>query len=139
MFKTMKLKQVSIIAGLLLMIGMTACSPEQIAAYNSLSPEGKAAVNAHFRSLSDYGNHPFLVCVRAHESDTSGGYRAQNPRSSASGAYQFLDRTWRNVAPAAGYGGYARAIHAPPHVQDAVAYNLAITRGQRFHWNGTGC
>jgi hypothetical protein len=46
---------------------------------------------------------------------------------------------WRAVSPMSGHGGYARAIHAPWYVQDAVAYDVAITRGQRFHWNGTGC
>ena len=47
--------------------------------------------------------HPFLTCVRHHESDRGAyphinGYGAQNPYSSASGAYQFIDSTWRNVS-----------------------------------------
>ena len=84
-------------------------------------------------------NTPFLACVRAHESAEAGLYSAQNPRSSASGAYQFLDSTWRVVSGRAGHGGYARAIHAPWYVQDAVAYDTAIRRGERYHWNGTGC
>ena len=94
------------------------------------------AIHAHQQAIH---NHPFLVCVRNHESATAGLYSAQNPSSSASGAYQFLDSTWRVVAPQSGHGGYARAIHAPWYVQDAVAYDVAITRGQRFHWSGTGC
>lgn len=84
-------------------------------------------------------NHPFLVCVRNHESATAGLYAAQNPTSSASGAYQFIDGTWRTVASRAGHGGYARAVYAPANVQDAVAYDTAIVRGERYHWNGTGC
>lgn len=82
--------------------------------------------------------HPFLVCVRAHESDTAGGYQAQNPVSSASGAYQFIDSTWRNVSAQAGYPGYAKARHAPMHVQDSVALWTYHNVG-RSPWAGTGC
>jgi hypothetical protein len=70
----------------------------------------------------------FLACVRAHESDTAGGYSAQNPSSSASGAYQILDSTWQN------YGGYPTAASAPPSVQDERAHQLP-----RSAWNGSGC
>lgn len=87
--------------------------------------------------------HPFLTCVRRHESDRgpyphTNGYQAQNPSSSASGAYQFLDSTWRNVSGRAGHPGYSRAKHAPPHVQDAVALWL-YNNGGRSAWAGSGC
>jgi hypothetical protein len=86
---------------------------------------------------------PFLVCIRHHESDRGaypniGGYGAQNSHSTASGAYQFLDGTWRNSSRDAGYGGYARAKYAPWYVQDAVAYRL-YTSGGRSAWAGSGC
>ena len=45
---------------------------------------------------------PFLVCTRAHESDSAGGYRAVSPDGVYRGAYQFLRSTWNNVARAAG-------------------------------------
>ena len=92
--------------------------------------------------------HPFLVCVRHHESDRgpyphANGYRAQNPSSSASGAYQFLDSTWRVVSSRAGHGGYAKASHAPMEVQDAVALWVISqpvkVSGGRGNWAGTGC
>lgn len=65
--------------------------------------------------------------VKARES--GGDYNAQNPSSSASGAWQFLDSTW------AGYGGYARAVHAPPDVQDARARDLWAGGAGCSHWS----
>lgn len=47
--------------------------------------------------------------------ESGGNLRAQNPTSSASGKFQFLDSTW------AGYGGYLHAKDAPASVQDARA------------------
>lgn len=87
--------------------------------------------------------HPFLTCVRHHESDRSSypftrGYAARNPRSTASGAYQFLNSTWRVVSARAGHPGYPTAASAPWWVQDAVALHT-VNHGGRGHWNGTGC
>src|SRR6478735_7470380 len=59
------------------------------------------ALETHRREVQ---RHPFLTCVRHHESDRTGayphirGYTAQNPGSTASGAYQFLDSTWRGAS-----------------------------------------
>ena len=90
-------------------------------------------IDAQRRSIQ---NHPFLSCVRRHES--GGDYQAQNRSSSASGAYQFLDSTWRTVSARSGNGGYGRAANAPWFVQDSVALWL-YQNGGRSAWNGTGC
>ncbi|HEY8109136.1 MAG TPA: transglycosylase family protein, partial [Patescibacteria group bacterium] len=50
--------------------------------------------------------------------ESGGDYRAQNPSSTASGAYQVLNGTW------GGYGGYQRAGDAPASVQDKFAQEL---------------
>jgi len=99
-----------------------------------------AAVVAQQREVQ---NHPFLVCVRRHESDGGAypninGYAAENSRSSASGAYQFLSSSWRTLSDRAGYPGYATAAQAPWQVQDAVALHT-LNSGGRSAWNGSGC
>ena len=45
----------------------------------------------------------------------------ENPSSTASGLYQFLDSTWRKARELVGAGQYARASHAPAPVQIAAA------------------
>ncbi len=42
-------------------------------------------------------------------------YRAANPTSTATGGFQFLDSSWDD------YGGYSRAMYAPPAVQNRKA------------------
>lgn len=102
--------------------------------------QASEALEAHRRQVQ---RHPFLTCVRRHESDRGAyphinGYAAQNPYSSASGAYQFIDSTWRNVSAKAGHAGYSKASQAPWFVQDAVALYL-YDNGGRSAWAGTGC
>lgn len=139
-----------IISAIAIAIAATACTPAQQEAWKAMSPQEREHYAAHLEGrqpyetasmgedLPDVSGHWFLRCVRAHESDTAGSYRAQNPRSTASGAYQFLDSTWRNVSTKAGFPGYSRAIHAPPRVQDHVALWL-YNSGGKSAWNGTGC
>ena len=129
----------AIIAGL----GLAACSPEEVALYNTMNPDEQAAVKAHLQAQIAAAETPahnppggFLACVRRHES--GGNYQAKNPVSTASGAYQFLDSTWRTMSARAGHRGYGSARSAPPHIQDAVAI-YTVNSGWRSAWNGTGC
>ena len=66
-------------------------------------------------------------CIRNAES--GGNYRAENPTSSASGAWQFIDSTWESVtglpAPASSY---------PRQVQDAAFRKLWAGGAGAGHW-----
>jgi len=137
------LKSVSIAAFVILAgVSIISCTPEEISLYSTLNPTEQAAVTAHLQAqaqpVEDAHTPPggFLACVRRHES--GGNYTAKNPNSTASGAYQFLDSTWRTMSARAGHSGWGSARHAPPHVQDAVAI-YTVDSGWRSAWNGTGC
>lgn len=61
-----------------------------------------------------------LQTIRKRES--RGNYTALNATASASGAYQYVDGTWRTKSKnVAGATSYPRAYQAPPSIQDAVA------------------
>ena len=64
-----------------------------------------------------------LAAIRHQESGSAeGNYQAKNPKSSASGAYQFTDATWSDAAKHAKIGtDYKRAMDAPKAIQDKVA------------------
>lgn len=122
---------------------VASCTPEQVALYHTMNPTEQGAVTAHLQAQAVAGATPahnppggFLACVRRHES--GGNYRAENPVSTASGAYQFLDSTWRTMSARAGHRGWGHAASAPPHVQDAVA-QYTVNSGWSSAWNGTGC
>ena len=71
-----------------------------------------------------------LIAIRGCESGHD--YTARNPRSSASGAFQFIDSTWR----AYGDSRWARAYLAPRDVQDAAALRLYRASGTS-PWNAS--
>lgn len=144
----MRLHLTAALATALLIVAAASCTPAQIDAYRNATPEQQQTIVAELQRQQAQrpawpSHHPFLTCVRHHESDRgpwphANGYRAENPYSSASGAYQFIDSTWRNVSARAGHPGWTHAAHAPEHIQDAVALWL-YNNGGRSAWTGTGC
>lgn len=68
---------------------------------------------------------PCYVMMR----ESRGNITARNPRSSASGKWQFIDSTW------AGFGGYAHAYQAPEKVQDAKARQMWANGRGCGHWS----
>lgn len=65
------------------------------------------------------------VLLRIRWCESRNDYKAEEPRSTASGAWQILDGTWN------GYRGYHHASAAPRHIQDAKALALYRDRGTK--------
>ena len=72
-----------------------------------------------------------LACIRAHESDSAGGYQAVSAGGTYRGAYQFLQSTWDSTAAAAGRGDLVGIdpATASPGDQDAIAAYLYSQSG----------
>lgn len=64
--------------------------------------------------------------------ESGGNPTAQNPRSTASGLWQFLRSTW------AGYGGYVNAKDAPWEVQNERARQVWAGGAGCRHWSACG-
>jgi hypothetical protein len=78
-----------------------------------------------------------LACIRAHESDTAGGYGAVSPGGTYRGAYQFLQSTWNSTAASAGRPDLIGVdpASASPADQDALASYLYGQAGSQ-PWGG---
>jgi hypothetical protein len=78
--------------------------------------------------------------VQTFESQGQYGIYQQQGKSSASGAYQFLDQTWQHYAGQIGVdtSTYPRAAMAPPNVQDAV-FAQAVAVNGLGDWTCAGC
>jgi len=78
------------------------------------------AVSSNAQTPVAVSNQAILETIRMKESGND--YGAQNPESTASGAYQFIDATWQALTNKYGIGTeYSKAKQAPPAIQDAVA------------------
>jgi hypothetical protein len=83
----------------------------------------RQASRSHRQVARGTGSRLPLVLLAIRHCESHDDYRAENPRSTASGAFQIIDGTW------AGYGGYRHASHAPRAVQDRQALALYADRG----------
>lgn len=70
------------------------------------------------------------ILLKIRYCESKDDYTAQNSRSTASGAFQFIDGTWNN------YKGYAKAKLAPAYVQDEYALLTYQKSGTR-PWNAS--
>ena len=143
-----------LVAVLAVVCTAAACTPEQIAEVQQAQSMRVPAVrreivvakpatqspqksqkgqNDFLRWAAALHNDAFLVCTRAHESDTAGGYRAFNPSGPYYGAYQFLQHTWNNTAMRAGIPRLSGVdiLNVMPFYQDLLAYDL-------HSWAGNG-
>lgn len=82
----------------------------------------KHLIDKHFGSESGKACS-VLMC------ESQGNPVAQNPVSTASGGFQFVDGTWRSVRNYADAGNHARAMHATPEQQTIAAKRLRDTAG----------
>jgi len=96
-------------------------SPDAVPAAISGAPAASAAQMKNVQQIpADV--QKILAAIRTTESSGNYGENSYKKGSSASGAYQFLDSTWKEKAKIAGVGTeYPRAFMAPPEIQDAVA------------------
>lgn len=92
-----------------------AAKRQEIAAQQA-QEAANAAENEHTSSNQRVNLSGIAACIAKYES--GGNPTAQNPTSSASGLYQFIDGTWDN------YGGYSRAMYAPVSVQTEKFYQV---------------
>lgn len=93
-------------------------------------------------------------CIIDRESRNAGVYTAENPVSTASGAYQWLDSSWRTYLPWAekaynvtlvspeeeARGARQHAAYASPYAQDVVASYALVYKPQNLRpWPYTKC
>ena len=95
--------------------------------------ERAAAASAPAANYAPSSGGMPAILIRIRGCESGHNYTAQNPRSSASGAYQFLDSTWMSWR---GSSTATRAMYASPAEQDAAALRLYNAQGTR-PWNAS--
>jgi hypothetical protein len=107
--------------------------PSPGGAFNAVTAGGGSTAPAAY-GQNAFGVHPEVnlhqmvdyLLPKVRDVESSGNYTADrsktHPGQTASGGYQYTDSTWN------GYGGYKRAVDAPPEVQDQRAKQDFLTR-----------
>jgi len=72
------------------------------------------------------------IAAHIRRCESSNNYRAQNSHSTASGAYQFIDATWRGTT---GLPGHAK--NYPPATQDRAFVKLWAGGKGAHNWNAS--
>lgn len=80
----------------------------------------------------------FALCVSHHESWSPHMWTAENPISTASGGFQWIDGSWRTNMKRAGFSGPGHAAYASPVLQAEVTAWVIVHHGQH-NWVGTSC
>lgn len=80
----------------------------------------------------------FAKCVAHHESWSPHMWTAENPVSTASGGFQWLDSSWTVNMHRAGFSGSTHAAYNSPVVQAEVTAWVITHHGQ-WNWKGTSC
>jgi len=84
---------------------------------NAVAPGG-----ANLAGPMQFGGDTDRILATIRQMESGNNYTAQNPTSSASGAYQFIDGTWQALTKKYGIGTeFKSAKDAPPGIQDQVA------------------
>ena len=108
--------------------GYTHTPNKTVKMSSGVTPQSSAVGTTTPNSTNNWAGHTYtgdhadiLATIRDKES-SGGNYTARSSSSSASGAYQFINSTWRSLTEKFGIGKeYRTAADAPPQVQDAVA------------------
>lgn len=106
------------------------------ASYNRTTTTQRATRSSKTRTVLPKARTKDATAILRCENRT-GSYTAENPNSSASGRYQFIDSTFRNTR-AAKEGGYTHAADAPSEVQDAAFAEVWDGGKGSGHWKECG-
>jgi hypothetical protein len=100
--------------------GSETTDKNKSSASNATEGTGGASTSSTSSANGPVDTKQIMAAIREHES--GGNYQIQSKNSNATGAYQFLDDSWKSLTKKYGMGTeYAQAKLAPKDIQDAIA------------------